>query len=322
MAVHHRSAFGWLVLIAAGLLLQACDESPNAPQVPDRLRVALVTSTDGERWYVYEIDQEGTVELVLDSTEPVQEARYSSVRGTRGAVAYQYDSGELRIYDLASGDDAAVQGTFTRPRFSADGSLITYTALVTDQDSVGAEQVFVFDRDQNASVQVTENECAAENPPDPCAFSSSRPLFGEDDVLYLVRSLRTGAGDEWTAVSRVSSSLIEQRYFTVPAAERSILPNSVFEGTLVAPYAEQQGTPDEVLGFYAISVQTGEWLENQVQMRHASFCFDATILGVAGTELRVVDIAGTEVDRISLPAAYGDMVLSVTCSVQSKDLVR
>ncbi|HEX7069910.1 MAG TPA: hypothetical protein VF190_03850 [Rhodothermales bacterium] len=308
-------------------LVASCDELPDDPEVPDRLRVALVTSRadtdDGPRWFIYEIDQEGTVTEIVTSTEPISFARYTSFRGTQGSIAYLEEDGDLVVRHLASGSTRTITGPFGRPRFSGDGSLIAYTRAIEGEDGAGREQVFVLDSISDDLSQVTLDECTdTASPPNPCAFESIRPVFGEDNELYMVRFLRTNEGAEQVSISAFTTSQLEQRYIVQPIGGRTLYPNSVFEGSLVVSYAEQEGTSNEVLGFYAINVRTGQWIENQIQMRDASYCFDATIMGVQGTELRVVDVAGDDVDRVQLPAAYGTDILSVECSVQSRDIVR
>lgn len=307
------------------LTLAACDELPSNPSVPDRLRVVLVAASQptasGTEWLIYEIDEEGTIEQRVRSTEPITDARYTTFLGTRGSISYSLADSSLVIHHLESGEEEVIEGPLSDPRSSLDGRRIAYSGMVQGLAGSMREQVFVIERTSGEHIQITIDECQPDGQvPDPCAYESSRPIFGENNELYMVRRLRSANGAEQVTLSVVSTSLIESRYFFVPAGTREIYPNSYFEGAVLADYVENEGTANEVRGFYVVRTNTGDRLDNELPLRDANFCYDATIVGVDGSELRFVTVAGEEVHRVQLPA--GQEIVSVDCSFQSKNIDR
>src|SRR5690606_38746892 len=159
------------------LLVIGCDEVPTSPDVPDRLRVALVTASrptsGGTEWLIYEIDQEGTIEEIVRSNEPILEARYTSYLGNRGSIAYMRLDSNLIARHLESGDENVIEGPFNRPRFSLDGLRIAHTRVVVSSDGTPNEQVFVLDRASGDQIQITIDECQPDGSvPEPCAYAS------------------------------------------------------------------------------------------------------------------------------------------------------
>lgn len=301
-----------LVLVCSALAVSACDDVPSAPEEGERLRVALVTAREptdvGDRWVVFEIDEEGTVEPVVESTTPIPVARYTSEFGTSGGVAYLNADHDVRIRDLGSGAESAEEGPMERFRFSRDGVQIAFTREVPSDNGEEVEQVFVLNRSTDQLFQITHNECETNDPPEPCAWSSARPVFGDNDELYMIRRLRDASGEGFTSLSVVSGELVEARYLVVPADSQEIYPTSFFEGVLLAGYEGQEE------GYYALVARTGLRVATPSALQHPTYCHDATIAGEQDGVLRFIDVSGEEVHQVSLPMAAGSDVLSVDCS--------
>lgn len=310
------------ILVAMlALVMVACDEIPENPRIPDRLRVALVTSvrsTDqGQEWVLYELDEEGEVEVLRTSAEPMYNGQYTSVLATKGgSVAFTDAEGNLVIRHLESGTEAVLEGDFVDARFSRDAAQVAYIR----NDADGRPQLVVLDRASRQVVPVTTNECDAQAPPSPCVLAAESPVFGDDNELYMVRHLRTAAGAEQVAVSGITPALLDDDFLILPLGARRIVPRAFYQGVLLAEYVEHEETAEEVRGYYAIRTRTGDLIDNEVRMSLMSFCHDGTVAGLGIGELRVVSLtSGEEVDRVPVSADYG-AVQAVQCSIQSKDV--
>lgn len=314
-----KSRFRLAILLPV-LLAIGCDELPTTPEVPDRFRVALITATTGDAWYIYEIDEEGETRVLQESSEPLRGATYTSLRGTDGAIAFQNSDGEIVVRHLESGGETVV-GSFPPPAFSIDGTILSYAAEPDTGNTEGYLQVFVLDRGRNELSQVTQNECAsagADQVAMPCSRSAHSPVFGEQNEIYLVRTLVDESGAEELVVAELSSRLLERHFFAVPADSFALTPRAYFQNTIVVDYAKKaDGTVTE-RGYYAVPV-SGGFVDNVTGASHSSFCHDASLAVVDGTTLRFLKVAtAEEIGSLQLPPSLGTTVLEARCSVQPR----
>ena len=310
-----------LLILLLALALSACDEVPTDPDVPDTFRVVLVTATTGGTWYVYEIDEEGETRTILESSEPLRDAVYTSLRGTQGAIAYHNADDELVVRHLETGNENVV-GRYPPATFSIDGTLLAYASRVDSAAADTARQVFVFNRGRDFLSQVTENECAAaqgEEPDYPCARSASSPVFGELNEVFLLRTLVHESGATEFVAGEVDAQRLERRFITVSADTMALTPRSYFENTLLVDYEKRlNGEPER--GYYAVEIVSGAHVRNRTNGTHSSFCHDGSVAVLDGTFLRFLEVGSAdEIDRLSLPGELGTDILEVRCSVRPRE---